>query len=557
MGTSARISFGLVDVTAKQDTIANAVDKQHFIDLGDLALEGVFAPKVATLEQNYWKLDGTFDTFPDNPEDTSWGYWSESMSDSDGVFDVAPVLTLNFTENHSSLALTFEFDPHGDNYCNDLNIKWYQGETLLMDKDFTPNRWKYSCNEKVENYTKIVITFRSTNRPFRYLKVQNIMHGSIEVFESEQMRNAEIYEEVDLTSVELSINTLDFQVYSANDAFNILNPEGVYSLLQKKQQLTVEGQINATQFNLGVYYVEDWESKENKLFNIKAIDGIGIMDGTIFKGGMYSNKRVDELIEEIMDDAGFGYSLDVLLKDLTISGWIPICSHREALQQVAFAIGGYVDTSRGGTIRIKAQPDLESMTPYNIPISRKFQGTTVKLRPIVTGVMITEHNYNVKATAEEIFKGELTTGLNEVIFNEPATDLTITGGTILSSGVNYAIINVAATGTVVISGKKYVDSTRIVTKKMDSLPAGEKENIISITDATLISANNSIAVGERVFNYYQNRIEQNLSYILDSEIVGGVARIETSPGVFRVAIIESMAIDLTGGFRVKAVVAGV
>ena len=48
METGVSISFGLVDVTAKQDTTAAMPDRKAFIDPQDLSLEGVYAPKVAT-----------------------------------------------------------------------------------------------------------------------------------------------------------------------------------------------------------------------------------------------------------------------------------------------------------------------------------------------------------------------------------------------------------------------------------------------------------------------------------------------------------------------------
>ena len=56
MATGVSISFGLVDVTAKQDTTAVCKDRKAFIDPQDLALEGVYAPKTATLERNYFRL---------------------------------------------------------------------------------------------------------------------------------------------------------------------------------------------------------------------------------------------------------------------------------------------------------------------------------------------------------------------------------------------------------------------------------------------------------------------------------------------------------------------
>ena len=271
---------------------------------------------------------------------------------------------------------------------------------------------------------------------------------------------------------------------------------------------------------------------------------------------MYFNILAKDLIEIIMNDAGFGYSLDNSLKDIKLSGWIPKCTHREALQQVAFAIGGYVDTSRSGAISIKQQPDIKNMNPVVIDMNRKFIGTKVKLKTYVTGVSVTEHNYILNSDIKELFNGELDVGNNTISFSFPSADLTITGGTIVEKSANYCIVSVVEKGNVILKGKSYDDNTKIISKKIENLPAGEKENIIEVQSATLVTSTNSSNVAERLFNYYQNRIEQNISFVVENETVGARASIEVAKEDFKDAVIEKMETNLAGGFVTKAVVIG-
>ncbi len=549
--TYVEISFGLVDVTAKQDTAATATNKQPFVDLADLSREGVFAPKVATLEQAYWKLDGTYDVFPDNAGSVSWGYWSQVMSDAAGSFTMAPVLTLSLSGNHSHVALTFEFDPHGNNYCDHLQVAWYHNADLLVVDDYYPNNWKYVLNQQVENYNKIIITFLHTFRPYRYVKVQNIMHGALQVWGNDSLRSAGILEEVDPTSAELSINTLEFEVVAEDDSFNILNPEGVYSLLQKKQSLVVEGDAGGGVRNFGTFYLDTWENRSDKICVMKAVDGIGVMEGTTFVGDIYFNVPAETIIDAIMDDAGFGYVLDNSLRYISVSGWLPVMSHRAALQQVAIAIGAVVDCSRSGTINIKPQPVLDPVT--TITKARKFTGTEVKLRPLVTGVNVVSHNYSLSSTSEQLYSATLPVGVHEIAFDAPVANLSATGASVLASGVNYARVSVTAAGEVIITGKQYADNMVSYIRRMDELPAGEKENLITIKEATLISPAAAPAVAERVYQYYQHRIQQTMRFVLGEEKAGFASSVETSPGVYRDAVIESLDIDLSGGYVTKAV----
>ncbi|WP_312044809.1 hypothetical protein [Anaerotignum sp.] len=554
--TSVDISFGLVDVTAKMDTTASAVDKQPFINLNDLKLEGVYPPKAATLEQDYWKLDGTFNTFPDNPQDISWGIWSSSMAGGDGRFDAPIVLTLSFQNLHESLGLTFEFNPYDNSFCNDLNIKWYQGTTLLYNLDFAPDSWRYACMQKVENYNKIIISFRSMSKPYRFLKVQNIMHGVIKEFGSTELKTAKVLEEIDLTGLTLSVNTLDFSMFSRDDAFNIFNPSGVYTLLQRKQQLIVSGTKNEEKMHMGTFFVDEMESQTNKILSISAVDPIGIMDGTTFMGALYKNAIAADVVEEIMEGAGFGYALDNALRNKTVTGHIPICSHREALQMLVFSIGGFVSTTRGGTVNIKEIPDIASVPTSQIGMNRKHIGTKVKLRNLVTGVDVVEHNFTLKSTLEEICKVNLEVGSNTITFSEPASNISVSRGTIAQFGVNYCIVNSTAAGECTVSGKKYDDSQKTIQKRLPNIPAGEKE-LIEKVDCRLIHSINSNEITQRLLDIYQYRIEQSLSFILDRESVGDLADIETEYGVYRGAVVEKLDIDLTGGYVTKAVVVGV
>ena len=54
---------------------------------------------------------------------------------------------------------------------------------------------------------------------------------------------------------------------------------------------------------------------------------------------MYQEKPVTELLAEIAACGGLGYELDESLAAATVTGWLPLGSPRQALQQLAFAIG--------------------------------------------------------------------------------------------------------------------------------------------------------------------------------------------------------------------------
>lgn len=555
MATSTEISFGLFDVSAKPDSSPFCPDKQSFVDIDQLKLDAVTAPAVATLEHNFWVLDGTFDVFPDAPETKTFGLWSASMSGADGAFAAPPVLTIDFTGNHSSAGVSFEFDPFGNNYPDNINIKWYGtgGTVLLADEDFEPDDWRYTALHTIENYDKLVITFYSMPVPYRYLKLQKINYGKLQKFAGDEVIDANVLEEINPISAEISINTLKFRLHSPDSEFNILNPEGIYSLLQQRQPLDVMERINGLAKPMGTFFLDTWENPTENTFSMAAMDAIGIMDGTTFKGGMYSNVMAATLMADIMTDAGFGYDIDSSYASIPVSGWLPISSHREALQQVAFAVGAVVDTSRGDIVR--AYP-LSITVAGTITKDRKHTGGSVKLRGLVTGVEVTGHNYVAGTEEMQLFSGTLTAGEHEITFTEPVHSLSIAGATILASNCNYALVSVSSPGEVVLSGQKYVDTASTAGVYMASLPAGSKQNILKVEDATLVSGTNTQNVAQRVYGYYQRRIEQTVSMVMSNEHVGKVIEVETLYNELRAGAIESLEITLTGGFIAKAVIVG-
>jgi hypothetical protein len=259
------------------------------------------------------------------------------MSGADRLFSSPVVDEIPFDNYQTSVGITLQFDPGNGDYCNDLNIKWYQDDTLLFDKDFTPNASIYFCQQNVENYNKIIITFKSMNKPYRFLKFQVIDYGVVRTFEKEELQSIKILEEASLTSEELRINTLNILLRSLSN---------IDFMFQKKQPIKIEANSNL----LGVFFIDRAIRKASNVYEIEAIDYVGLLDKLIFPGATYSNTLVSTLVAAIMGN--IPYQLDSTLGAKTLSGTLERCTCREALLQVAFAICGVVDTSRSSVVKI-------------------------------------------------------------------------------------------------------------------------------------------------------------------------------------------------------------
>lgn len=563
MRTNTRVEFGLYDVTARGDSAPSCTTAKPFCNLGrDLLLESVPSQnKYGTLESEQWLMDGSFSFFPEIPEQYFWGLWSTTRSDKNGVFADPPVLDITFTQDHSSSGLTLHFYSPTDDWASRIKIQWFsQDGGLISTALFYPDAVDYYCAKKVENYRRIRIHFLETNRPGRYLKLAGIDYGVYLHFSGHEIVGAHVLEECDPLSSEISINTLNVSLYNKEGRFSILNPEGYFDVLQHKQKFTVWEDVKqdarstgSVSYCMGTFYLSDWSNSGDTLADFSAVDAIGLLDGAPFDGGIYDTTAA-ELAEAIL--TGYSYTLDESLAAERVQGYIAAGTHREALQQLAFAIGAVVDCSRGELIRIAPAPSKASgMITYD----RKLQdGSKVTLNPLITAVAVTAHRYLPGEATEELYRDTLDPGIYRVTFNAPAVvdSLTVTGAELTESGVNLCTLTVAKAGEVCVTGRKYTDSTVVLRRTAANLPPNAQDNELTVTDATLVGPGRAEAVAVRVLEHYAQRYEQNFSMVAGDEKLADKLIIQSFGGEMVRGVLTKLEFDLTGGFLADAKVIG-
>ena len=364
-----------------------------------------------------------------------------------------------------------EFDTWTNDHPRTMQVQWYRGDTLLEDQTYTVDSSQYFCDTQVQAYNKIVITIGNMTKASRHLKIYNISDGISRQFYNDELENVEIIEEITNNNKALNINEATLTILPQNNT-------GV--LFQRTLPVTLYR--NSALF--GKFFINTSTSNTQKtLYNIKISDYIQILESQSFLGGIYSNKTVSSLIAEILDD--IPYTLDATIGAYTLTGYLPILSKRDALQEVAFAINAYIDTSRNDEINIKPLPTTVSRSIQ--PSEILYIQTTQK--NIVTKIEVETEALTQKVVdAEEIYTGTIN-GYETIIFDSPKYSLAITGGTIVSSNINYAIIS--GNGAVTLTGKNYEIYTNVQSKTNPFAVSTDIENIEKY-NTTLICNNINI-----------------------------------------------------------------
>ena len=170
--TEFYVDYNLYDTTALEDGTPESTANAAFADI-DLLKENPDAGVYATLEHNFFVLDGGREEFPDAPDDLA--YFSAGQSGDTGEFSQGQSVTVQFTENHTSIGITLHFL---EEYPLELKIEWYDlAGAKKAEATFYPDSLDYFCENQVEEYGKIAITFVETlPRHNVKLQYQSLIH---------------------------------------------------------------------------------------------------------------------------------------------------------------------------------------------------------------------------------------------------------------------------------------------------------------------------------------------------------------------------------------------
>lgn len=500
-GDAMSLEINYIDAPeGAQEKMSVSAETENDISDTTLIPAGVQDTPWATLEPEIWKLDGTMRIMPD---DAKAGFWSAERSGEDGYFANPPKITISFPVPYGSTGFTFTFSPATNQYCPEVHAKWYSGQTLLIDKDYFPDGPTWIMEETISSFDRIEFTLLRTNNPGQFAKLQRIEIGRTVLFSAKEILSARLVNEIDPTLCELTVDTLSFEMQdSQNRSF----------LPQENQRIELmhNGKLRSVQ------YITASTRKAKANYKIECQSAIGLLSGD-FLGGMYADKPVADLIGEVLGD--WEFELNPTFSEKLITGYLPVCTQREAIQQIAFAIGAIVTTQESSKIRFVPIPKAIAARFRNDDI---MVGGSVKSAPRYARVSVSSHFYSKSEDVETLIDEEEISGTDVLFtFASPHYDYEITGGTITGSDVNW--VTITAEGVVTLSAKAYLHSTRAYTKRNPEATAKEQGNIIAINKATLINSANAQEAVDRLYSAVQRRQTVNQDVIVSGQKAGQLA----------------------------------
>lgn len=262
----------------------------------------------------------------------------------------------------------------------------------------------------------------------------------------------------------------------------------------------------------------DFRSAQNartgSYFVINTINGK--TSGNVYHGaGVDANSHTVQVISDYVADFARDISYAAGIDTLTVYGWIPVCTKRDALHQLMFAKGVSLLKSGNGKLLFTSVSNTIAGT---ISDDSLYIGGTAEYLDHTNIIEVTEHSYtSTEETAEEetvLYENKL--NIENPYFvefgNSPA-EHTGTKGDMICYVANCNAAFVQGIGA--IMGYPYLHEQKINTRKIANYGDGKT---VSVSDATLVTLVNSEVIADKLEAYYGS------VYLVKNEILSSDER---------------------------------
>lgn len=250
------LKFSVIDVDAKNTIIEKSAEKTTLGSVGATVDGNYSVPaKYATLERDFWALDGTFSIVPDDPGDTL-GWWSDLLYTYAGRNSAT--LSFEFSKPVSSTGWSLYFDDRVNEYPHAVNITCYgaDGEQSFLSSYSIESATEY-IEQPVENYTKISFEFKKTRGNARRIRLLEVDFGLTEVWSADKIGSVTMVAGCDPAARAFPARECTFTFDNSKKVFDLLDPQGIYTYLQDGQTIDARLIIGGESVFMGDFWFED------------------------------------------------------------------------------------------------------------------------------------------------------------------------------------------------------------------------------------------------------------------------------------------------------------
>lgn len=517
-----RINYGVIDQTIQDDTITPSASGNSAYSNANIPLQsGVTYDKIAYLEKDYFRLDGTH-VFPETGNTYNVGWESESLSDTGG--NISEYIEYVFANIHDSYGVQIRFP----DYCpaDTFTLSYYKDDTLIGERTVTGNAATLYSNYDVRlQWNRVRLTFTKVN-PQQRARLWQVVFGINDTYDEDMLISVSASRTTDLTGDYDDSGDFSFQFFN-DGRFDIRTINDLPIGLQEGLKVTVyiRKRGSTTYVPFGNYYSENTEVAENgQVITVSGYDELYLLGDTTYRKGIVypEGRSLYDWAAEVAEDAGITLAIDSAFSAIISTGYITEVPHREALRLIAEAGNGILVIDANGNIALKKHTPAEkgALTAddivegsYSVENTDKYLGINVTKYTfsIASAEQELGHLDEIGLTAEpqeiEIVYSEYPAVISTVqVFVDTTSSATITATKIYSDRCIITLTGTAGDTTfVTVTGKPYNSATTAVTR------GSTAKNIKTIESNYLITGDLADDVAdyqyERVVNKYNHSTE--------------------------------------------------
>lgn len=348
------VRFYLVDPSAKKNGTVSESDSAPGTKASETISENeTISGKFAGLELNRWMLDGTIDIPNDGFEGQQTGWWSGEVSDENAELD--STITFEFSAPVSTVGWSLLFDDKMQQYPAQITLTAYGSDNAVIaaaTKAITQVRQNISL--PAANYTRLTLQFDKTYLPKTRARLRQIDFGLTETYENDSLANVQIVEEASVSCESFPSRQISFTFDNADHRYNILNPDGVFSVVQDGQKLLARCIVNGESIDVGEFFFTSVTARDSGVTaQLIGNDMAATLERATYENGNATACELQAAVSSVLD----GYDINVIYGDeaaaKTVVPAVPRkTTRREAIRLLAQAAMCSVWFDRSGNLHI-------------------------------------------------------------------------------------------------------------------------------------------------------------------------------------------------------------
>lgn len=347
------ITCDIIDPTAQKNAKTTADGTTFYSDMNSVtSLDDYSDTPVATLEWNFWCLDGTF-TPPKNSTDVFSG---------SGYAGAGQKVTVSFSQvmENPIPGIVITWGKIYDEYPTNFSVIVKNGSAIVGSVAVNNNTSTETTIETpFANYDSIEIVVNSWKIPNRRYRIRSIVLGWSVSFDKNDILTFNHKSTADPISGVLPKNSVDFSISNYDNKWDITNERSFARYITERQKVSTKYgfEINGSTewIKGGVFYLYEWKTASNGLnVGFVARDAMEFMIDELYKTDETEMTLFDHCVSAFSQSSiTIDYVLDERLKEYSVSIKNEDYSIAEILQYCANAVGDGIYQDRDGVIHVE------------------------------------------------------------------------------------------------------------------------------------------------------------------------------------------------------------